>query len=55
MMQNKDKVVTGLTKGIEFLFKKNKVTYYKGIASFKSTNEISIIDDKKKRYLSKFR
>jgi dihydrolipoamide dehydrogenase len=51
MMQNKDKVVTGLTKGIEFLFKKNKVTYYKGIASFKSTNEISIIDDKKKRYL----
>ena len=51
MMQNKDKAVTGLTKGIEFLFKKNKVTYYKGIASFKSTNEISIIDDKKKRYL----
>ena len=51
MMQNKDKVVTGLTKGIEFLFKKNKVTYYKGIASFKSTNEISIIDDKKKKIL----
>ena len=40
MMQNKDKVVTDLTKGIEFLFKKNKVTYYKGMASFKSTNEI---------------
>ena len=52
MMQNKDKIVTSLTKGIEFLFKKNKVTYYKGIGSFKSTNEISIIDDKKKkRYL----
>ena len=47
MMQNKDEVVTKLTKGIEFLFKKNKVTYYKGIGSFKSTSEISIIDDKK--------
>ena len=51
MMQNKDKTVTILTKGIEFLFKKNKVTYYKGIGSFKSTNEISIIDDKKKGIL----
>ena len=27
MMKNKDKVVTNLTKGIEFLFKKNKVTH----------------------------
>jgi len=51
MMQNKDQIVTGLTKGIEFLFKKNKVTYYKGIGSFKSTNEISIIDDKKKKII----
>jgi len=49
MMQNKDKVVTGLTKGVEFLFKKNKVTYYKGLGSFKSSNEISIINDKKKK------
>ncbi len=49
MMQNKDKVVTGLTKGVEFLFKKNKVAYYKGIGSFKSSNEISVIDDKKKK------
>ena len=51
MMQNKDKAVTNLTKGIEFLFKKNKVTYFKGTGSFKSANEISIIDDKKKKYL----
>ena len=29
MMKNKDKVVTILTKGIEFLFKKNKVTHYR--------------------------
>ena len=51
MMSNKDKSVQVLTKGIEFLFKKNKVTYYKGIGSFKSTSEISIIDDKKKKIL----
>jgi len=43
MMKNKEKAVTVLTKGIEFLFKKNKVTYFKGIGSFKSTNEISIL------------
>jgi len=48
MMKNKDKAVTVLTKGVEFLFKKNKVTYFKGIGSFKSPNQISIIDDKKK-------
>ena len=38
MMQNKDQAVNTLTKGIEFLFKKNKVTYFKGTASFKSPN-----------------
>ena len=48
MMKNKDKVVTILTKGIEFLFKKNKVTHYKGTGSLKSATQVSIIDDKKK-------
>ena len=38
MMQNKNNAVTVLTKGIEFLFKKNKVTYFKGIGSFNSAN-----------------
>ncbi len=47
MMKNKDKAVTVLTKGIEFLFKKNKVTYFKGIGSFKSVNEISILAEGK--------
>ncbi len=42
MMKSKDKAVTVLTKGVEFLLKKNKVTYYKGVGSFKSKNEISI-------------
>ena len=48
MMQNKDKAVSNLTKGVEFLFKKNKVTYFKGIGRFKSINKISIIDKNNK-------
>ena len=44
MMKSKDKAVTVLTKGVEFLLKKNKVTYFKGHGSFKSKNEISIKD-----------
>ena len=51
MMKNKDKVVTILTKGIEFLFKKNKITHYKGTGSFKSPTQVSIIDDKKKEII----
>ena len=51
MMKNKDKAVTVLTKGVEFLLKKNKVTYFKGTGSFKSKNEISIKDEKKKETL----
>ena len=49
MMKSKEKAVTVLTKGVEFLLKKNKVTYYKGVGSFKSKNEISIkgTDNKK--------
>ena len=48
MMKSKDKAVTILTKGVEFLLKKNKVTYFKGTGSFKSKNEVSIKDDKNK-------
>ena len=44
MMKSKDKAVTVLTKGVEFLLKKNKVTYFKGHGSFKSKNEIYIKD-----------
>ena len=47
MMKSKDKAVTVLTKGVEFLLKKNKVTYFKGTGSFVSKNEIIIKDDKK--------
>ena len=47
MMKSKDKAVTILTKGVEFLLKKNKVTYFKGTGSFKTKNEILIKDEKK--------
>jgi len=48
MMQNKDKAVTTLTKGVEFLFKKNKVTYFKGTGQLKSKSEITIIEKENK-------
>ena len=48
MMKSKEKAVTVLTKGVEFLLKKNKVKYFKGIGSFKSNNEILVKDDNNK-------
>ena len=42
MMKHKLKTVNGLTKGIEFLFKKNKVTYIKGHGSFLSKDTVNI-------------
>ena len=51
VMKNKDKAVDALTKGIEFLFKKNKVTYYKGTASLKSSNQISVTSSKNKEII----
>ena len=43
MMKNKEKAVLNLTKGVEFLLKKNKVTFIKAHASFKTANKISLI------------
>ena len=48
MMKSKDKAVDTLTKGVEFLLKKNKVTYFKGLGSFKSNEEILIKDNQNK-------
>lgn len=42
LMKQKEKSVTGLTSGIEFLFKKNKVDYVKGWGKFASPNEIEV-------------
>ncbi|PHT82244.1 Leghemoglobin reductase [Capsicum annuum] len=42
MMSQKDKAVAGLTRGIEGLFKKNKVNYVKGYGKFLSPSEVSV-------------
>nr|GME15806.1 dihydrolipoyl dehydrogenase, mitochondrial [Ipomoea batatas] len=42
MMAQKDKAVYDLTKGIEGLFKKNKVNYVKGYGKFLSPSEITV-------------
>jgi dihydrolipoamide dehydrogenase len=42
MLKAKDQAVVGLTKGIETLFKQNKVDYIKGTASFISPTSISV-------------
>ncbi|KAM5352128.1 hypothetical protein ACJ41O_004851 [Fusarium nematophilum] len=41
-MKAKETSVSGLTKGIEFLFKKNGVEYIKGAGSFVNENEIKV-------------
>ena len=48
MMSNKNKSVQVLTKGVEFLFKKNKVTYIKGKGVLFSKNNIIVYDNNNK-------
>jgi len=48
MMENKSKSVFTLTKGIEFLFKKNKITHLKGTGSIPSKNVVTVTDNSKK-------
>ena len=42
MQARKGEVVTANTKGVEFLFKKNKITWIKGAAKFTSASEIEV-------------
>lgn len=42
MMNRKNKVVSDLTKGIQFLFKKNKITGFEGWGKLKSSTEVEI-------------
>ena len=42
MMTKKTKVVDSLTKGIEMLFKKNKVDYLKGVGKFQDANTMVV-------------
>ena len=51
MMTNKSKSVQILTKGVEFLFKKNKVTYIKGKGVLFSKNDVVVYQDNKKNLL----
>ena len=54
MMSNKEKTVQVLTKGVEFLFKKNKVTYIKGKGVVFSKNDVVVYNDgEKKSYKAK--
>lgn len=41
-MKSKENAVTGLTGGIEFLFKKNKVDYVKGYGKFQDKNTLEV-------------
>ncbi len=49
MMDNKNKSVLTLTKGIEFLFKKNKITNLRGKGSILDKNTVLVIDGSKKK------
>ena len=49
MMLNKNKSIQVLTKGVEFLFKKNKVTYFKGKGVLFSKNDIVVYEMNNKR------
>lgn len=48
MMSNKNKSIQVLTKGVEFLFKKNKVTYLKGKGVLFSKNDVVVYNNNKR-------
>jgi dihydrolipoamide dehydrogenase len=48
MMSNKNKSVQVLTKGVEFLFKKNKITYLRGKGVIFSKNNVVVYEEGKK-------
>ncbi|PTE13628.1 dihydrolipoyl dehydrogenase [Pseudogemmobacter blasticus] len=45
MLRYKDDVIAGNTKGIEFLFKKNKVTWLKGWGSIPAPGQVKVGDE----------
>ncbi len=55
MMSNKNKSVQVLTKGVEFLFKKNKVIYLKGKGVLFSKNDVVVYNENSKEsYKAKY-
>ncbi len=47
VQSRKDRIVTGLTKGVEFLFKKNKIDWIKGTARLAGQGKVDIVDGEK--------
>ena len=52
MMASKDESVTGLTDGIKFLFKKNKITHIQGFGKITSKNEVTVLNDDKDQVIT---
>ena len=54
-MNNKNKSILRLTKGVEFLFKKNKIVHLKGSGSIEGKNSVTVTDSsgKKNNYKAK--
>jgi len=48
MQKHKDGIVEGLTKGIEGLFSKNKITYHKGAGEIVAKGEVKVTPEKGK-------
>ena len=53
MMAKKDSIVNDLNKGIEFLLKKNKVSWVTGKATIKSPSEVEVVVEDAKNVLLK--
>ena len=51
MMENKDNIVSDLTKGIEFLFKKNRISSFEGNGYISSPNEIIVSKNEKEEVI----
>ncbi len=45
MLKRKEGVVDELTSGIEYLFKKNKITYLKGFGSFVAQGQVKVVGE----------
>ena len=47
VQSRKDRIVAGLTKGVEFLFKKNKIEWIRGTARLAGAGRIEVVDGAK--------
>ena len=51
MLESKNESVTGLTDGIKFLFKKNKIVHKKGFGRISNSNEIEVLSDNESEFI----